>query len=319
MAAARSKKSKKVEDEERAAIAGEIVTEQDAGQELVLADEFEEFEGEGFEDIGAEELIRPRLKVLQVTSDQCKRAHSAYIEGAEPGMFYNTSTGKIYNGEKGLNVVIVGFTHHFVQYKGMKPGGGWAQNHHLQSPIVAKAIAANGGKINKELHVLVPPTAEEPGRKDKLAESFDFMLMVLDESGSEIPDLLPCAFSMQSTKCRTAREWLSKLHQVQVLKKLPNGGKRKIKPPMRLHRTHLSTFLDTNGNDNFYSVSVSPIEGAKSWLECLIRPSQETELVNIVNEAYAACKKMSVDEFYEADQKEVIETNADSAEDLPFG
>ena len=36
-----------------------------------------------------------------------KKKHAKYVEGAEAGMFYNTVTKKLYNGEKGIEVIPV--------------------------------------------------------------------------------------------------------------------------------------------------------------------------------------------------------------------
>ena len=46
--------------------------------------------GQGLENMDKDDLALPFLKLLQTSSDETKKKHSSYVQGAEPGMFYNT-------------------------------------------------------------------------------------------------------------------------------------------------------------------------------------------------------------------------------------
>ena len=59
----------------------------------------------GLENMDQDDLALPFLKLLQNSSDETKKKHSAYVDGAEPGMFYNTVTKKLYDGAKGIEVI----------------------------------------------------------------------------------------------------------------------------------------------------------------------------------------------------------------------
>ena len=61
--------------------------------------------GAGLENIDKDDLALPFLKLLQSGSDETKKKHANYVEGAEAGMFYNTVTKKLYSGEKGIEVI----------------------------------------------------------------------------------------------------------------------------------------------------------------------------------------------------------------------
>ena len=63
--------------------------------------------GMGLETIEKNDLALPFLKLLQSGSDETKKKHAKYVEGAEAGMFYNTVTKKLYSGEKGIQVIPV--------------------------------------------------------------------------------------------------------------------------------------------------------------------------------------------------------------------
>ena len=66
---------------------------------------FIEDAGQGLENIDKDDLALPFLKLLQTSSDETKKKHASYVEGAEPGMFYNTVSKKLYDGVKGIEVV----------------------------------------------------------------------------------------------------------------------------------------------------------------------------------------------------------------------
>ena len=83
---------------------GDLTTKQ--GGELATLD-FVSDSGMGLENIDKSDLALPFLKLLQSGSDETKKRHAKYVEGAEAGMFYNTVTKKLYSGEKGINVIPV--------------------------------------------------------------------------------------------------------------------------------------------------------------------------------------------------------------------
>ena len=59
----------------------------------------------GLENMDQDDLALPFLKLLQNSSDETKKKHASYVDGAEPGMFYNTVTKKLYDGAKGIEVI----------------------------------------------------------------------------------------------------------------------------------------------------------------------------------------------------------------------
>ena len=59
----------------------------------------------GLENMDHDDLALPFLKLLQNSSDETKKKNVSYVDGAEPGMFYNTATKKLYDGAKGIEVI----------------------------------------------------------------------------------------------------------------------------------------------------------------------------------------------------------------------
>ena len=59
----------------------------------------------GLKNVKSESLALPILKLLQNGSGEAQKRNQNYVEGAEPGMLLNTVTKKLYQGDKGINVI----------------------------------------------------------------------------------------------------------------------------------------------------------------------------------------------------------------------
>lgn len=77
----------------------------------------------GSEDVGARDLILPRVDVLQALSPQIKKSDPNYIPGAEQGMVFNTVTGELYGSS--VQFIPVLFRKEFTVWRMRKAGGGF--------------------------------------------------------------------------------------------------------------------------------------------------------------------------------------------------
>lgn len=79
--------------------------------------------GRGSEDVKTEDLIIPRLEIVQALSPVRNKNDAAYIQGAEEGMIFNTVTRELY-GQQVLVVPVI-FRKEFLIWKDRKQGGGF--------------------------------------------------------------------------------------------------------------------------------------------------------------------------------------------------
>lgn len=77
----------------------------------------------GQENVGIEDMTIPRVDIIQDLSPQHKENKPEYIEGAKPGMLFNSVTGRLY-GEN-LFFVPVFFRKEWVIWKNQNSGGGF--------------------------------------------------------------------------------------------------------------------------------------------------------------------------------------------------
>ena len=59
----------------------------------------------GFENMTQEDMALPFVRILGQLSPQVTDGDAKYIEGAKPGMIYNTVTSELYDGKKGIKVI----------------------------------------------------------------------------------------------------------------------------------------------------------------------------------------------------------------------
>lgn len=77
----------------------------------------------GSEDVTANDIILPRVDVLQALSPQIKRNNANYIEGAEQGQIFNTVSGEIYGDQ--IKFVPVVFKREYIVWQDRDLGGGF--------------------------------------------------------------------------------------------------------------------------------------------------------------------------------------------------
>jgi hypothetical protein len=87
----------------------------------------------GAENVTKEDLVIPRLELVQALSPCRKKTDPNYIEGIEEGMMYNNVTRKVYGNS--VIIVPVFYTKEYLLWKDRKKGGGFAG----AFPTVAKA------------------------------------------------------------------------------------------------------------------------------------------------------------------------------------
>ncbi len=145
-------------------------------------------------------------------------------------------------------------------------------------------FAFNGGKKYGKL-------LTEAG--NEVIEAHDMFLMLLDETGY-IPTGDAAIFSFTSTKIKAVRDWYTKMFTVKIPRapgappvQLDKNGKRKG-PPLYSFRTRIEGFKDPKTTKGvFFNVVAKPfVESKTSWLDSILRPAQERDLLETAKGFY---------------------------------
>ena len=153
-----------------------------------------EASGLGNENITAEHLQTPRVKLLQQMNSEVDPNHDAYINGAKPGDFINSVTNENYGTE--LYVINVHFKEDFVLWRKRESGGGLIGTYGSQSAALDH-LAKEG--LKAEDHEIIQTQSHLLLRKDP-----------------ETGELLKTPFLMDfaSSKLRVSREWNTQIGQL---------------------------------------------------------------------------------------------------------
>ena len=83
---------------------------------VALASMFEDDQAGGMQGMGSDDFAMPFLRVLGQLSPETNKRDAKYIEGAEPGMIFNTVTKQTYDGEKGINIIPCYYKREYVEW-----------------------------------------------------------------------------------------------------------------------------------------------------------------------------------------------------------
>lgn len=140
----------------------------------------------GSEDVGSDDIVIPRLELVQALSKCRKKTDPAYIEGAAEGNLYNNVTRELY-GDSVL-VVPVSFRKEYLVWRDQDLGGGFAGAY----PTQGEAKTALGEQ-------------ENPGEWEVVDTHQHFCVMV----DADLNVLGEVVISMAKSKAKVSRNWNS--------------------------------------------------------------------------------------------------------------
>lgn len=139
----------------------------------------------GSENVEAEDLVIPRLELVQALSKCRKKSDPAYIEGCEEGMLYNNLTRELY-GES-VTLVPVFFKKEWLLWRDQEEGGGFAGAH----PSLSDAERERQNQ-------------EEPEEWESIETHQHFCLLVRQDGTTE-----EVVVSMAKSKMKKSKQWNS--------------------------------------------------------------------------------------------------------------
>ena len=180
-------------------------------------------QGRGSENVGAEDLVIPRVEVTQSLSPARNKKDPNYIEGCEEGDIYNSVTRELYG--KDVMVIPVFFRKEYLIWKDRQKGGGF------RGSYLSEAEAE---------HRLAEIAAEE-GNDFDIVETAQHFVMVVN--GNNVQEAV---ISMSKSKLKVSRSWNSLIRM--------NGGDSFS----RVYK--LASVSDTNAqNQEYYNFKVSAL------------------------------------------------------------
>lgn len=204
-----------------------------ASTELALANTFEDDASSGFDNMGQDDFALPFLRLLTNTSPEVGE-----VEGALPGMVYNTVTGQLYDGKKGITVIPCAYVRQYIEWAPRGEGSG--------APIAIYPATSD----------ILSRTHREPGDNKDYLDNGNYVEntanhYVLIVEGN-VPE--PALITMKSTQLKKSRKWNSMMMSTKMIGK--NGA---FTPPMYSHLYRLTTQAESNDKGKWFGWEIERI------------------------------------------------------------
>ena len=200
------------------------------------ANMFEDDAAKGLGAIGQEDLALPFLKILGQLSPEVNKRDGKYVEGAEPGMIYNSVSGELYDGVKGINVIPCFYKLEYIEWKDRGEG--------LGAPV---AIYDSSSDIMSK-------TTPDANYKDRLPNgnyiektASHFVIVTGDSPSTAL-------ISMKSTQLKISRKWNSMMSGIKM-----KGANGMFTPASFSHIYKLKTTQMSNDKGTWFGWEVSKV------------------------------------------------------------
>ena len=197
---------------------------------------FEEDAAKGLGNIGQQDLALPFLKILGQLSPEVNKRDGKYVEGAEPGMIYNSVSGDLYDGAKGIDVIPAYYKLEYVEWKDRGEGaGGPVAVHDSSSDIMSQTKADANYKDRLPNGNYVEKTASH------------FVIITGDSPTTAL-------ISMKSTQLKISRKWNSMMSGIKL-----KGKNGLFTPASFSHIYRLKTTQMSNDKGTWFGWDVSKV------------------------------------------------------------
>ena len=200
------------------------------------ANMFEEDAAKGLGKIGQEDLALPFLKILGQLSPEVNKRDGKYVEGAEPGMIFNSVSGDLYDGVKGIDVIPCFYKLEYIEWKDRGEGpGAPVAIYDSSSDIMSKTKADASYKDRLPNGNYIEKTASH------------FVIITGDSPSTAL-------ISMKSTQLKISRKWNSMMSGIKL------KGKNGLYTPASFsHIYKLKTTQMSNDKGTWFGWEVSKV------------------------------------------------------------
>lgn len=139
----------------------------------------------GSENVGANDLVIPRLELIQGLSKARKKTDPSYVDGAEEGMLYNNVTRELYGVS--VRVVPVFFRVQWLLWRDVDLGGGF------------------GGSFDTKAEAESAYASMENPTEWEIVDTNEHFVIIVKKDGT----LEEAVLSMAKSKAKTSRTWNS--------------------------------------------------------------------------------------------------------------
>ena len=206
---------------------------------VAVAASFEADAQVGFEQMGQDDLALPFLKILTNMSPEIGE-----VDGASPGMLYNSVTGEMFSGADGVVVIPCAYVRQYIEWAPRGSGSG--------APIAIHSATSD----------ILSKTHREPGESKDFLDNGNYIentanhyVQVIDKNGVPSPALIV----MKSTQLKKSRKWNSMMMSVKL-----QGANGLYTPPMFSQQYRLTVVSESNDRGKWHGWEIERIGSVES-------------------------------------------------------
>jgi hypothetical protein len=202
----------------------------------LAANFFEADADQGLKNIGHEDLALPFLKILGQLSPEVNKRDGKYVQGAEPGMIYNSVTGELFDGEEGIEVVPCHYKLEYIEWQDRGEGSG--------APVAIHPSSSD----------IMSKTTRDASYKDRLPngnyiERTASHFVVVNSSNPST-----ALIAMKSTQLKISRKWNSMMASIKM-----KGKNGMFTPASFSHVYKLKTTQQSNDKGTWFGWEVTKV------------------------------------------------------------
>ncbi len=217
-----------------------VIKKEKAG--AIAVTNFEADSGKGLGNLNQEDLALPFLKILGQLSPEVNKRDGKYVKGAEPGMIFNSVTGELFDGAKGISVVPCHYKLEYIEWRDRGEGSGAPVAIHSSSSDIMTKVTRDASFKDR---------LPNGNYLEKTASHFVVI-------GGDAPST--ALIAMKSTQLKISRKWNSMMAGIRL-----KGTNGLFTPASFSHIYLLTTTQQSNDKGTWFGWEVSkvgPVEDA---------------------------------------------------------
>jgi len=215
----------------------------------------DDFGNDGLEQAGAEAYAIPFLSILQKISPQCDETDAKFIPEAKGGMFYNSLTGKLYDGKTGITFLHCQYENRFIRWGARGSEGAGFKGEIMPEEI--ERMKADGVLVEQDGKWFFP--LEDGSINEKKC---DRVADVRNHYGVVLEDLTQVLLTLGSTQIKKSRQMITMLSQRKL--RHPKTGQM-VGPKTWLTKVKLTTVPESNDKGSWYGLKVEISGEEDGW------------------------------------------------------
>ena len=202
--------------------------------DVALTGMFEADANTGFGNMDTDDYALPFLRVLGQLSPECNKRDAKYVDGAEPGMIFNTVTKQLYDGEGGVNIIPCYYKREYVEWSDRGEG--------TSAPVAIHSVDSG----------IIKEATRDASYKDRLPngnylENTASYFVLIDDGTSAL-------ISMKSTQLKVSRSWNSMMNSIKL-----KGKTGMFTPAMYSHVYSLKTVQQSNDKGTWFGWNIEKV------------------------------------------------------------